>query len=87
MDNTFVVHTPLMWINKEQTWALADELRKFEYVRDKTLTCYNGVIAEGCGECPACQLRKKGLDAYMNSKKIRKETVDASYNYIKKGER
>ena len=82
MDSTFVVHTPLMWINKEQTWALADELGKFEYVRDKTLTCYNGIIAEGCGECPACRLRKKGLDDYMNSKMYLKKTDDASYNSI-----
>lgn len=70
MDTQFVIHTPLMWLNKAQTWALADELGAFDFVREKTLTCYNGIIADGCGECPACKLRKKGLDEYL---KVRKE--------------
>jgi 7-cyano-7-deazaguanine synthase len=65
MDYQFVIHTPLMWLNKAETWKLADELGAFAFVRKKTLTCYNGVIGDGCGECPACQLRKAGLDTYM----------------------
>ena len=65
MDYPFVIDTPLMWLNKEQTWELADSLGAFEFVREKTLTCYNGIIADGCGECPACKLRKKGLDDYL----------------------
>ena len=69
MDSTFVIHTPLMWLNKQETWALSDELDAFEFVREKTLTCYNGVIADGCGSCPACKLRKKGLDDYLASRK------------------
>jgi 7-cyano-7-deazaguanine synthase len=68
MDDQFVIHTPLMWIDKAETWRLADELGALEYVREKTLTCYNGIIAEGCGECPACLLRKKGLDDYLETK-------------------
>jgi 7-cyano-7-deazaguanine synthase len=68
MDDQFVIHTPLMWINKAETWKLADELGALDYVREKTLTCYNGIIAEGCGECPACLLRKKGLDDYLAAK-------------------
>ncbi|MFJ5770976.1 7-cyano-7-deazaguanine synthase QueC [Psychrobacillus sp. NPDC093180] len=69
MDDTFVVDTPLMWLNKAQTWELADELGALEFVREKTLTCYNGVMADGCGECPACKLRQRGLDEYLSSKK------------------
>ncbi|WDL88328.1 7-cyano-7-deazaguanine synthase QueC [Priestia aryabhattai] len=68
MDFEFVIHTPLMWIDKAETWALADELGALEYVREKTLTCYNGIVADGCGECPACQLRKRGLDQYLQTK-------------------
>lgn len=68
MDDQFVIHTPLMWIDKADTWKLADELGALDYVREKTLTCYNGIIAEGCGECPACLLRKKGLDDYLETK-------------------
>lgn len=69
MDNSFVVHTPLMWINKAQTWEMADELGKFDYIRQKTLTCYNGIIGDGCGECPACILRRRGLKDYLKMKK------------------
>ena len=68
MDYQFVIHTPLMWLNKAETWKLADELGALEFVRTKTLTCYNGIIADGCGECPACVLRKRGFDQYMNEK-------------------
>ncbi|WFR65705.1 7-cyano-7-deazaguanine synthase QueC [Paenibacillus amylolyticus] len=65
MDYPFVIHTPLMWLDKAQTWKMADDLGAFEYVRERTLTCYNGVIGDGCGECPACKLRKAGLDRYV----------------------
>ncbi|WLR57013.1 7-cyano-7-deazaguanine synthase QueC [Mesobacillus subterraneus] len=65
MDENFVIHTPLMWLNKSQTWKLADDLDAFEFVRSRTLTCYNGVIADGCGSCPACKLRKRGLDEFL----------------------
>lgn len=69
MDQQFVIHTPLMWINKAETWQLADELGVLDFVRERTLTCYNGIIADGCGECPACKLRKAGLEQYLNSRK------------------
>ncbi|RUS45191.1 7-cyano-7-deazaguanine synthase QueC [Cohnella sp. AR92] len=65
MDFPFVIDTPLMWLNKAQTWELADRLGAFEFVRQRTLTCYNGIVADGCGECPACKLRKRGLDDYL----------------------
>ncbi|MBB5150373.1 MULTISPECIES: 7-cyano-7-deazaguanine synthase QueC [Ureibacillus] len=69
MDDTFVIHTPLMWLTKAQTWELADKLGVLDFVRNNTLTCYNGIIADGCGECPACKLRKRGLDEYLRSRK------------------
>ena len=68
MDEQFVIHTPLMWIDKAQTWALADELGVLDLIRTKTLTCYNGVMGDGCGHCPACKLRKEGLDTYLATK-------------------
>lgn len=68
MDTNFVIHTPLMWLDKAETWELADELRAFEYVRERTLTCYNGVKGDGCGECPACKLRQNGLQTYLARK-------------------
>lgn len=66
MDYEFDIITPLMWINKEETWELADKLGGFDIVRDMTLTCYNGIKGDGCGKCPACKLRKRGLDAYLS---------------------
>ncbi len=75
MDYTFVLHTPLMWINKAQTWEMADQLGKLDYVREKTLTCYNGIMGDGCGECPACHLRQRGLNEYLESKKEKKNAI------------
>ncbi|KGN81566.1 7-cyano-7-deazaguanine synthase [Porphyromonas cangingivalis] len=68
MDDTFVIHTPLMWIDKSETWGLADELGILELVRQETLTCYNGIKGDGCGECPACALRLEGLQKYLKEK-------------------
>ena len=67
MDQQFVIHTPLMWLDKGETWKLAADLNALDFVREKTLTCYEGVIGDGCGECPACKLRKQGLDKYLQS--------------------
>lgn len=66
MDYEFVIHTPLMWIDKAETWALADSMGKLDYIREKTLTCYNGIKGDGCGECPACKLRRRGLETYLS---------------------
>lgn len=68
MDEQFVLHTPLMWIDKTETWALADELGVLDLIRNQTLTCYNGIQGDGCGECPACKLRREGLQNYLSQK-------------------
>ncbi len=65
MERPLTILTPLMWLDKAQTWALADRYGRLEYVRHQTLTCYNGVVGEGCGDCPACQLRARGLANYL----------------------
>lgn len=66
MDYQFVIHTPLMWINKAETWKMAYDLGVLDIVKEETLTCYNGIKGNGCGECPACKLRKNG---YLEFKK------------------
>lgn len=68
MDGKFVIHTPLMWLDKSEVWELADELGALDFVQEKTLTCYNGVPSSGCKECPACVLRNEGLAAYQARK-------------------
>ncbi len=69
MEARFVLHTPLMWIDKAETWALAERLGGEVFigiVRDMTHTCYEGVRdpgrewGRGCGTCPACDLRSRG---------------------------
>ena len=68
MDEQFRLHTPLMWLDKMQIWALADELGVLDTIRNNTLTCYNGVMGDGCGHCPACKLRREGYQNYIKSK-------------------
>lgn len=60
--------TPLMWLTKAETWALADELGKLDFVIAETLTCYNGEKSYGCGKCHACHLRNKGLNEFLSNK-------------------
>lgn len=70
MDLPLMICTPLMWLNKAETWALADQLGALDLVRHQTLTCYNGLIGDGCGECPACGLRQAGLKAYLDNRDL-----------------
>jgi 7-cyano-7-deazaguanine synthase len=73
MDRRFVIHTPLMWRDKAATWALADALGGspfVELVLEETHSCYLGDREHrhewgyGCGECPACGLRRQGWAAF-----------------------
>jgi 7-cyano-7-deazaguanine synthase len=72
-DHRFVIHTPLMWRDKKATWELAQRLggeALVALVREETHSCYRGERAQrhdwgcGCGECPACALRRKGWEAF-----------------------
>lgn len=60
--------TPLMWLNKAKTWALADHYHHLDTVRNQTLTCYNGIQGDGCGNCAACHLRANGLAQYQQDR-------------------
>ena len=80
MERDVKFETPLMWLNKAETWALADKIGRLDYVRQKTLTCYNGVIGDGCGECPACKLRAKGLHDYQQALDVVMSALDSKLN-------
>ena len=76
MDSRFVVETPLMWIDKAETWRLAERLggtELVEIVRKETHSCYHGDReglndwGYGCGQCPACRLRADGYRRYRAS--------------------
>jgi 7-cyano-7-deazaguanine synthase len=73
MERRFVLHTPLMWLDKAATWRLASELgggALVDLIREETHTCYLGdrthrhAWGYGCGDCPACDLRRKGWAEY-----------------------
>jgi len=75
MDHRFVIHTPLMWRDKRATWELARDLGGdplVELIREESHTCYLGARGErhewgyGCGECPACDLRRKGWETFVS---------------------
>ena len=70
MERRFVIHTPLMWIDKAATFALAHEIGGDAFIDllvEDTHTCYLGDRSRrhdwgyGCGECPACRLRAEGF--------------------------
>lgn len=68
MDYPIRFDTPLMWLDKAETWGLADYYGKLDLIRNQTLTCYNGIKGDGCGECPSCHLRANGLKRYQENK-------------------
>jgi 7-cyano-7-deazaguanine synthase len=74
MDKRFLIETPLMWIDKADTWALAASLggrQLVDLIVEHTHTCYLGdrqhrqAWGYGCGTCPACDLRAKGYDRWV----------------------
>jgi 7-cyano-7-deazaguanine synthase len=73
MARRFVLHTPLMWIDKAATWRLAEQLggpALVAHIIERTHTCYLGDRSQrhawgyGCGACPACELRRNGWTGY-----------------------
>lgn len=74
MDRRFVLHTPLMWIDKAATWQMATALGGhllLDLIVDETHTCYRGIREQkhewgyGCDDCPACELRSKGWSQFV----------------------
>lgn len=69
-ESEIEIKTPLMWLNKAQTFKLAEEVGVLNIVLNHTVTCYeNDTTTEhewgfGCGECPACKLRARGWEEY-----------------------
>jgi 7-cyano-7-deazaguanine synthase len=73
MDKRFLIETPLMWIDKADTWRLAESLggkALVDLIVEHTHTCYLGDREHrqpwgyGCGSCPACELRARGFERY-----------------------
>ena len=76
MDKRFLIETPLMWIDKAATWAMAQSLGGQPFVDlivEHTHTCYLGDREHrhdwgyGCGSCPACELRERGYARFAQS--------------------
>ena len=74
MASTLRIETPLMWLDKAQSWKLAEELggqALVELIRTDTHTCYLGergtlhAWGHGCASCPACALRARGYQEYL----------------------
>jgi 7-cyano-7-deazaguanine synthase len=77
MERRFVLHTPLMWLTKGDTWRMAESLggnALVQAVVEHTHTCYLGDRSHrhpwgyGCGTCLACELRAKGWQDYVSEK-------------------
>ncbi|CAM0071943.1 QueC-like queuosine biosynthesis [Vibrio phage K251 g3] len=75
-NSTIKILTPLMNLSKAETFELAEEYGFIDTVLNMSHTCYNGKRdgehyhewGHGCGECPACELRAKGWEEFLNGK-------------------
>ncbi|QDP52305.1 MAG: putative 7-cyano-7-deazaguanine synthase [Prokaryotic dsDNA virus sp.] len=74
-NSTIAILTPLMWLDKAQTFKMAEDYDFLDIVLNETHTCYNGKHGPdyynewgyGCGECPACELRAKGWQEFLDN--------------------
>lgn len=78
MGTNILIETPLMWLNKAQTWEMANTIggiNFIELVRNETHTCYKGQRTKfhswgfGCGDCPACNIRARGYKEFLGQSK------------------
>lgn len=78
LDKRLAVHTPLMWIDKADTFAMAEKLggqALLDLIVEETHSCYRGDRTHwhewgfGCGDCPACQLRAQGFAKFRSRRK------------------
>lgn len=67
MEWPFKIVTPFMDKTKAQEWAIASRLGILDVIKNETVTCYNGIPGAGCGKCPACKLRARGLEEFEAS--------------------
>lgn len=72
LDFSIIIHTPLIYKTKKETWQMAKDLGVLEEILENTLTCYNGNETQnswgkGCGMCPSCVLRRKGWEEFSLS--------------------
>ena len=83
MQRRFVLETPLMWLDKAQTWAMADEAGLVPLIVEYTHTCYLGDRVHrhdwgyGCGDCPACHLRADGFAVWSSGGKKNRHADEA----------
>lgn len=76
LDMKTIIHTPLMWLSKAQTWDMINEygnIKSVEFCTKMTHSCYKGIRdtlyawGYGCNDCPACHLRKAGYETYIQN--------------------
>ena len=76
LDRPMTLETPLMFIDKAATWALAEQLggpTLVDLIVEHTHTCYVGereqrhLWGHGCGACPACTLRRNGFERWRGA--------------------
>ena len=77
MEWPFKIVTPFMAATKADEWELAEKLGILDVIENETVTCYNGVPGKGCGKCPACKLRNRGL-AEFRARKRRAAPADVT---------
>jgi 7-cyano-7-deazaguanine synthase len=78
LDKRVTIHTPLMWVDKADTFAMADRIGGpafLDLVIEDSHSCYLGDRTRrhewgyGCGTCPACELRAQGFARFMSRRK------------------
>ncbi|PHQ82544.1 MAG: 7-cyano-7-deazaguanine synthase QueC [Coxiella sp. (in: Bacteria)] len=63
-SNTFEIRTPVVKMTKCETLEVAYDMGMLAYLLENTVTCYEGIPHQGCGDCPACYLRNQGIDEF-----------------------
>ncbi|QFQ32285.1 7-cyano-7-deazaguanine synthase QueC [Buchnera aphidicola] len=81
MDCQINFKVPLMNLNKAEIWSLSDYWNLSEFVLRHTVTCYQGLIGNGCGQCQACVIRREGFDKWKSNPEYYMTQLKEKFNF------
>lgn len=73
LDWPVKIATPFLNKSKADEWALAARMGLLDFIRGNTVTCYRGIPGDGCGKCPACKLRRRGLREWLEGETFKRK--------------
>ncbi|ALD15406.1 queuosine biosynthesis protein QueC [Buchnera aphidicola (Aphis glycines)] len=81
MDYQINFKVPLMNLSKAEIWSLSHYWNLSEFIFNHTVTCYKGLVGNGCGQCKACCIRRDGFDKWKSNPAYYMKKLKKKFNF------